>query len=63
MAQGFWIAIFPEGTRVRPGERRPYQLGGAWLATRTGALAVPVAHNAGLYWPKNAFVKRPGTIT
>jgi 1-acyl-sn-glycerol-3-phosphate acyltransferase len=63
LAQGFWVVVFPEGTRVRPGERRAYQLGGAWLATAAGAPVVPVAHNAGLYWPRNAFLKRPGTIT
>jgi len=63
LAQGFWVVIFPEGTRVRPGERRAYQLGGAWLATAAGAPVVPVAHNAGLLWPRNAFVKRAGTVT
>jgi len=61
--QGFWVVIFPEGTRVAPGTKRKYQPGGAWLAVQTGAPVVPVAHNAGLYWPKNAFLKRPGTIT
>jgi 1-acyl-sn-glycerol-3-phosphate acyltransferase len=63
LAQGFWITIFPEGTRTRPGERRPYHVGGAWLAGQCGAPVVPVAHNAGLLWGKNAFVKRPGTVT
>jgi 1-acyl-sn-glycerol-3-phosphate acyltransferase len=63
LAQGFWVVIFPEGTRVAPGERRPYQLGGAWLAAESGAPVVPVAHNAGLFWPRKAFIKRPGTVT
>jgi len=63
LGQGFWVVVFPEGTRVEPGERRPYQLGGAWLAAASGAPVVPVAHNAGLVWPRNAFVKRAGTIT
>jgi 1-acyl-sn-glycerol-3-phosphate acyltransferase len=63
LAQGFWVVVFPEGTRVAPGERRAYQLGGAWLAAASGAPVVPVAHNAGLVWPRNAFVKRPGTVT
>ena len=63
LEQGFWVVVFPEGTRVRPGERRPYQLGGAWLAAEAGAPVVPVAHNAGLVWPRNAFLKRPGTVT
>jgi 1-acyl-sn-glycerol-3-phosphate acyltransferase len=63
LAQGFWVVIFPEGTRVAPGGRVPYKPGGAWLAVKTGAAVVPVAHNAGVYWRRNAFVKRPGTIT
>jgi 1-acyl-sn-glycerol-3-phosphate acyltransferase len=63
LAQGFWVVVFPEGTRVAPGERREYQIGGAWLAAESGAPIVPVAHNAGLFWPRNAFLKRPGTIT
>jgi len=63
LAQGFWIAIFPEGTRVKPGERGVYRVGGTWLAARLGAPIVPVAHNAGLFWGKNAFLKRPGCIT
>jgi len=63
LAQGFWIAIFPEGTRVKPGERGKYHEGGPWLAVQCGALVVPVAHNAGLLWGRNAFLKRPGTVT
>lgn len=63
LEQGFWIVVFPEGTRVAPGERRRYQLGGAWLAAASGAPIVPVAHNAGLVWPRNAFLKRSGTVT
>jgi len=61
--QGFWVVVFPEGTRVAPGERRDYQIGGAWLAAESGAPVVPVAHNAGLFWPRNAFLKRSGTVT
>jgi len=63
LAQGFWVIVFPEGTRVAPGERRRYQLGGAWLAVHAGAPVVPVAHNAGLLWPRRSFLKRPGTVT
>ena len=63
LAQGFWVVVFPEGTRVAPGVQREYQPGGAWLACATGAPVVPVAHNAGLYWPRNAFLKRAGTVT
>ena len=60
---GFWVVIFPEGTRMRPGERGQYRSGGAVLAAETGAPVVPVAHNAGRVWPKNSFVKHPGTVT
>jgi len=60
---GFWVLVFPEGTRVAPDEKGNYQVGGAWLAAKAGVPVVPVAHNAGRYWPKNAFVKRPGEIT
>jgi 1-acyl-sn-glycerol-3-phosphate acyltransferase len=61
--QGFWITIFPEGTRTAPGQRRRYRVGGAWLAVKTGTQVIPVAHNAGMIWPRNAFVKRPGLVT
>ena len=63
LEQGFWVVVFPEGTRVAPGAAREYQSGGAWLACASGAPVVPVAHNAGLFWPRNAFLKRPGTVT
>ncbi len=63
LEQGFWVVVFPEGTRVAPGESRDYQPGGAWLAAASGAPVVPVAHNAGLCWPRNAFLKRAGTVT
>ena len=63
LAQGFWVVVFPEGTRVAPGAAREYQPGGAWLACAAGAPVVPVAHNAGLFWPRKAFLKRPGTVT
>lgn len=63
LAKGFWIVIFPEGTRIPPGKKGKYQVGGAWLATHTGTPVVPVAHNAGEFWGRNAFLKFPGTIT
>jgi 1-acyl-sn-glycerol-3-phosphate acyltransferase len=62
LAQGFSIALFPEGTRTAPGERRKYHVGGAWLAVQTGAPVVPVAHNAGVFWGRNAFLKRAGEV-
>ncbi len=60
--QGFWVVIFPEGTRKAPGERGKYHIGGAWLATHTKTQVVPVAHNAGIFWAKNTFIKKPGII-
>ena len=60
---GYWVIIFPEGTRIAPGETRRFKAGGAQLALASGALAVPVAHNAGEYWARNAFIKKPGLIT
>ena len=63
LAQGFWVIVFPEGTRVAPGTRRRYQSGGAWLAAHAGAPVVPVAHNAGRVWPRNSFLKYPGRVT
>lgn len=62
LERGRWIVIFPEGTRVRPGERRRYGPGGGLLAERTGAPVVPVAHNAGVFWQRRALKKYPGTI-
>jgi 1-acyl-sn-glycerol-3-phosphate acyltransferase len=62
LERGIWIAIYPEGTRVAPGTRRPYEIGGAFLAKKTGYPVIPVAHNSGLFWPRNGFLKRPGTI-
>ena len=63
LRSGFCIVIFPEGTRAAPGTRGDYKGGGAWLALQAGAPVLPVAHNAGSFWPRNAFVKRPGLIT
>lgn len=62
LKEGLWVVIFPEGTRVAPGQYRRYKLGGAILAQHTGAPVVPVAHNSGDYWPRNSFFKYPGTI-
>lgn len=63
LAAGFCVVIFPEGTRMPYGVRGKYKIGGALLAESSGALAVPVAHNAGRHWGRNAFLKHPGTIT
>ena len=60
--EGKWITLFPEGTRTPIGSNKPYRKGGARLASATGALVIPIAHNAGRYWPKNRFIKNPGTV-
>lgn len=62
LEEGICVVVFPEGTRVAPGHRRPYKKGGAVLAVETGYPVVPVAHNAGSFWPRRTVVKRPGTI-
>jgi len=62
-AQGFWIAVYPEGTRIRAGTRAKYKTGGARLAREMRVPIVPVAHNAGWIWPKGVFGKRPGVVT
>jgi 1-acyl-sn-glycerol-3-phosphate acyltransferase len=63
LERGFCIVIFPEGTRTAPGARGDYQVGGAWLAVKTATPVVPVAHDSGELWRRNAFLKHPGTIT
>jgi 1-acyl-sn-glycerol-3-phosphate acyltransferase len=63
LAQGFFVVIFPEGTRIAFGERGKYKIGGALLAASSGAPVVPVAHNAGRLWGRNSFIKHPGLIT
>ncbi len=62
LAAGLWVIIFPEGTRVVAGETRKFGVSGAVLATATGKLVVPLSHNAGAFWPRRGFVKKPGTI-
>lgn len=63
LANGQWIIMFPEGTRIPVGEKGKYKGGGARLAVETATPIVPIAMNAGEYWPKKSFIKRPGTIT
>ena len=62
LEQGFWVLVFPEGTRVAHGETRKYGVSGALLASKVGCKIVPVAHNAGAFWPRRGWLKRPGTI-
>ena len=63
LKQGFYVIIFPEGTRVAPGQTKRYKPGGAYLATHVGCKVVPVAHDAGERWPRQAFLKKAGTVT
>lgn len=63
LAQGFCVVIFPEGTRIPFGQRGKYKIGGALLAASSGVPVIPVAHNAGRLWGRNAFSKHPGVIT
>jgi len=62
LREGLWVMCFPETTRMAPGQRRRFGMGGAVLASRTGAPVVPVAHDAGCYWRRRGFLKYPGTI-
>ena len=61
-AAGRHILVFPEGTRTAYGSSAKYKLGAARLALKTGAKIVPIAHNAGKFWPKQSMMKKPGTI-
>lgn len=63
LADGWWITLFPEGTRTAPGERRRYKSGGARLAAATGTPVIPIALNSGECWPRKSFVLRPGVVT
>lgn len=63
LADGQWIIMFPEGTRIPVGQKGNYKGGGARLAVETQTPVVPIALNSGECWPKNSFSKRPGTIT
>jgi 1-acyl-sn-glycerol-3-phosphate acyltransferase len=62
LAEGLWIVIFPEGTRMAPGQTRRYGISGALLAAENDRYIVPVAHDAGYYWPRRGLYKKPGTI-
>jgi 1-acyl-sn-glycerol-3-phosphate acyltransferase len=62
LAEGKWIVVFPEGTRMRPGETRRYGVGGAAVAADAGVPVLPVAHNAGYFWPRRGLLKKAGCI-
>lgn len=60
---GKWLLLFPEGTRTAPGKTHKYKIGGALLAEKSGYPVIPIAHNAGEFWPRHSFIKWPGTIS
>jgi 1-acyl-sn-glycerol-3-phosphate acyltransferase len=62
LAEGDWIMIFPEGTRMPPGQTRRYGVSGTLLAAEQGKFIVPVAHNAGSFWPRRGLMKKRGTV-
>ncbi|MDZ7645274.1 MAG: lysophospholipid acyltransferase family protein [Woeseiaceae bacterium] len=62
LADGIWVSVFPEGTRMPAGTTRKYGISGAALAAEVGCPVVPVAHNAGDLWPRRGLTKRPGLI-
>jgi 1-acyl-sn-glycerol-3-phosphate acyltransferase len=62
LAQGVWVIIFPEGTRIPRGQKGAYKSGGTRLAVATGAPVIPVAVTSAKVWPRRAFVKRPGIV-
>jgi 1-acyl-sn-glycerol-3-phosphate acyltransferase len=62
LAAGMGVIVYPEGTRVAPGQTRKYGVSGALLAIEAGAPVVPIAHNAGYFWRRRSLLKKPGTI-
>jgi 1-acyl-sn-glycerol-3-phosphate acyltransferase len=63
LAAGCWVIVYPEGTRMPPGTTRRYGVSGALLASETGYAVLPIAHNAGDFWPRRGLRKHPGNIT
>ena len=62
LAEGIGVVVYPEGTRVAPGESRRYGMSGALLAIQSGAPLVPIAHNSGSFWRRRGLLKKPGVI-
>jgi len=62
LKEGLVVIIYPEGTRAAPGEDKKFNIGGAMLAQKSGYPVIPLAHNAGDFWPRYSFLKYPGTI-
>jgi 1-acyl-sn-glycerol-3-phosphate acyltransferase len=62
IAEGSWVMVYPEGTRMPAGQTRRYGVSGVLLASGTGRMLVPVAHNSGFFWPRRGLLKKPGRI-
>ncbi|GAB4391859.1 MAG: 1-acyl-sn-glycerol-3-phosphate acyltransferase [Gammaproteobacteria bacterium] len=62
LAKKRWVVIFPEGTRIAPRRQHRFAKGGSLFAAQAGVSVIPIAHNAGSFWPRRGFVKQPGQI-
>jgi 1-acyl-sn-glycerol-3-phosphate acyltransferase len=62
LAQGVWIIMFPEGTRIARGDKGTYQTAGTRLAVETGAPVIPIAVASARCWPRKGFIKSPGVV-
>jgi len=62
LAQGTWIIMFPEGTRIPRGEKGTYQTAGTRLAVESGAPVIPIAVSSAKCWPRQGFIKHPGVV-
>ncbi len=62
LEQNCWVLIFPEGTRIPTGQIAKFSRGGTSLAVNAGLPVLPIAHNAGMFWPKAGWGKKPGVI-
>jgi len=62
LKEGLWVVVFPEGTRMPVDKMGSFSAGGAMLAQKSGYPVIPIAHNAGKFWPRYSFLKYPGTI-
>jgi 1-acyl-sn-glycerol-3-phosphate acyltransferase len=62
LQEGLFVVVFPEGTRVAPHENKKFNAGGSMLAQKSAFPVIPLAHNAGDFWPRNSFLKYPGVI-
>lgn len=62
LAQGVWVIMFPEGTRIPRGRGGPYKSGGTRLAVATGAPVIPIAVTSGRCWPRKSIMKHPGVV-